>query len=98
MTCLYYDTNDAAQERRHASAQQASAAATPAALSPAASKPSAPAPAAPKHALDVVALARGVGMLITLDGRIGNERYESVFGSLLSLERFAQAVRESVAA
>jgi hypothetical protein len=89
MTCLYYDTNDTAQERRHAGAQQASAATA---------TPAAPAPAAPKHALDVVALARGVGMLITLDGRIGNERYESVFGSLLSLERFAQAVRESVAA
>lgn len=90
MTCLYYDTNDAIQERRRAGALQAPAAtATPAALTT---------PAAPSHALDIVALARGVGMLITLDGCIGNERYESVFGSLTSLERFAQAVRESVAA
>jgi hypothetical protein len=90
MTCLYYDTSDAIQERRHAGAQQASAAAV---------TPAAPAPAAAsKHALDVVALARGVGMLVTLDGCIGNSRYESVFGSLTSLERFAQAVRESAAA
>ncbi|MGV2287131.1 hypothetical protein AAHK20_00330 [Trinickia sp. YCB016] len=90
MTCLYYDTNDAIQERRRTNALQASAApSTPTALTT---------PAAPSHALDIVALARGVGMLITLDGCIGNSQYQSVFGSLTSLERFAQAVRESVAA
>lgn len=89
MTCLYYDTNDAIQERRRAGAQHASAVA----LAPAAAMP-----AAPKHALDIVALARGVGMLVTLDGCIGNSQYQSVFGSLTSLERFAQSVRESVAA
>ncbi|QCP51672.1 hypothetical protein FAZ95_06740 [Trinickia violacea] len=65
---------------------------------PATSTPAAPKPTEPKHALDIVALARGVGMLITLDGCIGNAQYQSVFGSLTSLERFAQAVRESVAA
>ncbi|WP_206996693.1 hypothetical protein [Trinickia mobilis] len=85
MTCLYY-TNDAIQEHHHASRQQAPAGAA------------APKPAAPEQPLDVVALARGVGMLVTLDGRIGNAQYQSVFGSLSSLERFAQAVRESAAA
>ncbi|HLX03034.1 MAG TPA: hypothetical protein VKS80_13085 [Trinickia sp.] len=92
MTCLYY--NDTIQERHHTSGQQAPTTA----FAPAASMPVAPEPAAPKHALDIVALARGVGMLITLDGCIGNAQYQSVFGSLTSLERFAQAVRESVAA
>ena len=85
MTCLYY-TTDAIPQRHHTSHPQAPAGAA------------APKPAAPGHSLDIVALARSVGMLITLDGCIGNEQYQSVFGSLLSLERFAQAVRESVAA
>ncbi|WP_169708691.1 hypothetical protein [Trinickia terrae] len=55
-------------------------------------------PAAAKASLDIVALAREVGMLITLDARIGNQEYRSVSGSLSAFERFAQAVCEAAAA
>jgi hypothetical protein len=51
----------------------------------------------PLDALDVVSLARAAGLLITLDGKLGNSPFQSVFGSLSSLERFAQAICESVA-
>ncbi|MCA8015231.1 hypothetical protein P4G95_25455 [Burkholderia vietnamiensis] len=44
----------------------------------------------------LVALARDAGMLVTLDGQIGRERYESVTGSIATLARFAQALRQSV--
>ncbi|MCA8395429.1 hypothetical protein LGN06_28155 [Burkholderia vietnamiensis] len=44
----------------------------------------------------LVALARDAGMLVTLDGQIGRERYESVTGSIATLARFAQALRRSV--
>ncbi|KVE70553.1 hypothetical protein [Burkholderia vietnamiensis] len=47
-------------------------------------------------ALDTAALARDAGMLVTLDGQIGRERYESVTGSIATLARFAQALRQSV--
>lgn len=38
----------------------------------------------------LVALARDAGMLVTLDGQIGRERYESVTGSIATLARFLQ--------
>ncbi|WP_409364230.1 hypothetical protein [Burkholderia sp. Bp9143] len=41
----------------------------------------------------LVALARDAGMLVTLDGQIGRERYESVTGSIATLARFAQALQ-----
>ncbi|KVV38101.1 hypothetical protein WT27_01710 [Burkholderia territorii] len=43
----------------------------------------------------LVALARDAGMLVTLDGQIGRERYESVTGSIATLARFAQALQLS---
>ncbi|TGN94244.1 MULTISPECIES: hypothetical protein [unclassified Burkholderia] len=45
--------------------------------------------------LALVALARDAGMLVTLDGQIGRERYESVTGSIATLARFAQALQLS---
>ncbi len=47
--------------------------------------------------MDILELARNSGMLVTLDARIGREEYRSVYGSLQALERFAAAVRESIA-
>jgi hypothetical protein len=41
----------------------------------------------------VLALAREAGMLVTLDGQIGREKYQSVAGSLNAFRRFAQALR-----
>ncbi|EJO55351.1 hypothetical protein DN523_14275 [Burkholderia multivorans] len=41
----------------------------------------------------LVALARAAGMLVTLDGQIGRERYESVTGSIAALVRFAEALQ-----
>ncbi|WP_321808540.1 hypothetical protein [Burkholderia sp. BCC1993] len=45
--------------------------------------------------LALVALARDAGMLVTLDGQIGRERYESVTGSIATLARFAEALQLS---
>jgi hypothetical protein len=42
---------------------------------------------------EILALAREAGMLITLDGQIGTEKYESIAGSLASFRRFANAMR-----
>ena len=42
---------------------------------------------------EILALARDAGMLITLDGQIGREKYQSVAGSLTSFKRFADALR-----
>jgi hypothetical protein len=47
---------------------------------------------------DILELARGAGLLVTLDGQIGREKYQSVAGSVTSLMRFVDAVRESLAA
>ncbi|WP_148662452.1 hypothetical protein [Paraburkholderia phytofirmans] len=47
---------------------------------------------------EILALAREAGMLITLDGQIGREKYQSIAGSLASFERFAEALRMAVAA
>jgi hypothetical protein len=40
----------------------------------------------------ILALAREAGMLITLDGQIGREKYQSIAGSLNAFRRFAQAL------
>jgi hypothetical protein len=46
---------------------------------------------------EILELARRAGLLITLDGQIGREKYQSVAGSLTALMRFVEAVRGSVA-
>jgi hypothetical protein len=42
--------------------------------------------------VDILKIARAAGLQILLDARIGRETYHSVSGSLLSLQRFADAV------
>lgn len=42
---------------------------------------------------EILALARESGMLITLDGQIGREKYQSIAGSLHAFKRFAEALR-----
>ncbi|WP_321881143.1 hypothetical protein [Paraburkholderia bannensis] len=44
----------------------------------------------------LLALARSAGMLVTLDGQIGREKYQSVAGSLLAFQRFAAALRDAL--
>ncbi|KFG98245.1 hypothetical protein GQ56_0104085 [Burkholderia paludis] len=47
----------------------------------------------PSDNLDaLLALAREAGLLVTLDGQIGREKYQSVAGSVLALQRFAAAL------
>ena len=46
--------------------------------------------------MDILNMARDSGMLIMLDARIGREEYHSVYGSLQALQRFADAIRESL--
>ncbi|WP_034177324.1 hypothetical protein, partial [Burkholderia ambifaria] len=41
----------------------------------------------------LLALAREAGLLVMLDGQIGREKYQSVAGSVLALQRFAAALR-----
>lgn len=45
----------------------------------------------------LLALARSAGMLVTLDGQISREKYQSVAGSLHALQRFAAALRDALA-
>ena len=45
----------------------------------------------------IVQLARDAGLLVTLDGRIGSETYQSVAGSLTSFLRFVDALRGALA-
>jgi hypothetical protein len=40
----------------------------------------------------ILALAREAGMLVTLDGQIGREKYQSIAGSVASFRRFAEAL------
>lgn len=47
---------------------------------------------------DVLELARSAGLLVTLDGQIGREKYQSVAGSLTSFMRFVDALRETLVA
>ncbi|WP_321805630.1 hypothetical protein [Burkholderia sp. BCC1993] len=58
------------------------------------SAPAVPAAIRPLEDLDaLLALARESGLLVTLDGQIGREKYQSVAGSVLALQRFAAALR-----
>ncbi|WP_063551662.1 hypothetical protein [Burkholderia territorii] len=58
------------------------------------SAPAAPVAFRPPDDLDaLLALARESGLLVTLDGQIGREKYQSVAGSVLALQRFAAALR-----
>ncbi|WP_156966221.1 hypothetical protein [Paraburkholderia bannensis] len=43
-----------------------------------------------------LALACSAGMLVTLDGQIGREKYQSVAASLLAFQRFAAALRDAL--
>jgi hypothetical protein len=45
----------------------------------------------------IIELAREAGMLVTLDGQIGREKYQSIAGSLASFRRFVDALRVSLA-
>jgi hypothetical protein len=45
----------------------------------------------------LLALARTAGLLVTLDGQIGREKYQSVAGSLHAFQRFAAALRDALA-
>jgi len=40
----------------------------------------------------ILTLAREAGMLVTLDGQIGGEKYQSIAGSLNAFRRFARAL------
>jgi hypothetical protein len=42
--------------------------------------------------MDILDVARHCGMQVTLDARIGRETYQSVYGSVEALTRFAQAL------
>ncbi|RKP45976.1 hypothetical protein [Trinickia fusca] len=42
---------------------------------------------------DILDLARDAGLLVTLDGQIGREKYQSVAGSLNAFLRFVDALR-----
>jgi hypothetical protein len=44
----------------------------------------------------ILALARESGLLITLDGQIGREKYQSIAGSLHAFKRFAEALCEAM--
>jgi hypothetical protein len=47
--------------------------------------------------MDILKLAQDAGMEVVLDGRIGREEYRSVYGTIQALQRFADALRASVA-
>ena len=53
-------------------------------------------PATTRELDEILTLARDAGMLITLDGQIGREKYQSIEGSLTSFKRFADALRTSI--
>jgi hypothetical protein len=42
----------------------------------------------------LISLARDAGMLVTLDGQIGREKYHSIAGSLTSLHCFAVKLQD----
>ncbi|RQS76850.1 hypothetical protein DID96_00810 [Burkholderia sp. Bp8963] len=53
--------------------------------------------AAARDDLDaLLALARQAGLLVTLDGQIGREKYQSIAGSVAALQRFAAALRQQM--
>jgi hypothetical protein len=42
--------------------------------------------------VDILEIARHSGMQVILNGRIGREEYQSVYGSVQALQRFADAL------
>ncbi|RKE39190.1 hypothetical protein B0G76_5586 [Paraburkholderia sp. BL23I1N1] len=42
--------------------------------------------------VDILEIARHSGMQVILNGRIGVEEYQSVYGSVQALQRFADAL------
>jgi hypothetical protein len=42
--------------------------------------------------VDILEIARHSGMQVILNGRIGLEEYQSVYGSVQALQRFADAL------
>ncbi|MEX3846388.1 hypothetical protein [Paraburkholderia sp. BR10882] len=46
----------------------------------------------------LLALAGTAGLLVTLDGQIGREKYQSVADSLHTFQRFAAALRDALVA
>ncbi|MGU7780761.1 hypothetical protein [Burkholderia sp. PU8-34] len=63
----------------------------------AAAEPEHAAEAASRDDLDaLLALARQAGLLVTLDGQIGREKYQSIAGSVAALQRFAAALRQQM--
>lgn len=42
--------------------------------------------------MDILEIARHSGMQVILNGRIGREEYQSVYGSVQALQRFADAL------
>ncbi|XUW92735.1 hypothetical protein OH764_23395 [Burkholderia sp. M6-3] len=45
----------------------------------------------------ILTLARDAGMLVTLDGQIGRQKYQSIAGSLQAFRRFVQALSDATA-
>ncbi|MCO4878285.1 hypothetical protein VOI32_03355 [Paraburkholderia caribensis] len=44
--------------------------------------------------MDILKIAENSGLLVTLDGKIGRQEYQSVYGSITALSRFANAILE----
>ncbi|WP_109477175.1 hypothetical protein [Paraburkholderia sp. C35] len=42
--------------------------------------------------MNIVDMARASGLTVILDGRIGQQEYQSVCGSMSALQRFAEAL------
>ncbi|SOE98845.1 hypothetical protein SAMN05446635_6829 [Burkholderia sp. OK233] len=47
--------------------------------------------------MDILKMAMNAGMQVILDGRIGTQSYQSVYGSIQALQRFAEALRAATA-
>lgn len=47
--------------------------------------------------MDILEIAKNSGMQVILNGRIGREGYQSVYGSIQALKRFAEALSASAA-
>ncbi|SAK80481.1 hypothetical protein AWB75_04979 [Caballeronia catudaia] len=45
---------------------------------------------------DILKIAQDCGFAVVLEGRIGNQEYNSVSGPVQALERFAEAIRDTV--
>ncbi|KXV04284.1 hypothetical protein CR51_13620 [Caballeronia megalochromosomata] len=47
--------------------------------------------------MDIIDMARSSGLTVILDGRIGHEEYQSVCGSVVALQRFADTLLQDSA-